>query len=200
MVVLISTDRRTKVISVLQEGKWILYGQSKTIREICTVLGILNSAAEYFPWARAQLFVLENLLRDAIRKRYKQAKASKKCREDISIKKRRLPPSMYHRMVSISAVIEAKFAFADDLKINIPEQATSAILTLYKYLMKNEPWECPIGHIVPRTPTWTSYGDASEQYIGLFIKSEKVICILPITQSLKARIHKKKCSSTTWST
>ena len=75
------------------------------------------------------------------------------------------------------------------LEITIPEHVTAAVLTLYKYLVKNKPWECPIGHIVPKIPTWTSYSDASEQCIGLFIKSEKVICILPFTQSLKARIN-----------
>ena len=186
MIVIVSTDRRLKVICFLEEEDLIVYGHSKTIRQICTVLGILNSAAEYFPWARAQLFVLENLFCIAIRKRYLQAKASKKCQEDISAKNQRLPPSMYYCMTNIEAVTEAQFAYADNLKITIPEHATAAVFTIYKYLVKNKPWECPIGHIVPRTLTWTSYGDASKQCIGLFIKSERVICILPFTQSLKA--------------
>ena len=46
----------------------------------------------------------------------------------------------------------------------------------------------------PKNPglTWTSYGGASKQCIGLFVKSEKVFCILPFTQSLKARIDANK--------
>ena len=162
IVILISKDRQLKIRCFLQEEEWIVSSHSKTIGQICTVLGILNSAAEYFPWARAQLFVLEHLFRIAIRTCYIQAKASKKCKEDISAKKQRLPPSMYYRMTSIEAVVEAQFAYANDLKITIPEHATAGVLIIYKYLVKNKPWECPIGHIVPRTPTWTSYGDARE--------------------------------------
>ena len=89
---------------------------------------------------------------------------------------------MYYHVKSIEAVVEAQFAYADDLKIIIPEQATTAVCTIYKYRTKNKPWECPICDIVPRIPTWTSYGDASEQYIGFFIKSEKVFFVLPFTQ------------------
>ena len=188
MVVLISKDRRLKVICFLEEDDSIVSGHSKTIRQICTVLRILNSDGEHFPWARAQLFVLENLLCIAIRTRYIQAKGSKKCQEDISTKKQRLPPSMYYRMTSIEAVVEAQFAYADDLEITIPKQATAFVCTIYKYLVRNQPWKCPFGHIIPRILTWTSYSDASEQCIGLFIKSEKVFCILLFTQSLKARI------------
>ena len=49
MVVLIFKDQQLKVICFLQEEDWIFSGHSKTIRQICTVLGILNSAAKYFP-------------------------------------------------------------------------------------------------------------------------------------------------------
>ena len=65
-------------------------------------------------------------------------------------------------MTSIKAVVEAQFAFTEDLKIDIPDQATSAVLTLFKHLVKKQPWECPSGHIVPKTPTWTSYSDTSK--------------------------------------
>ena len=69
---------------------------------------------------------------------------------NISIKKQCLPPSMYYRMMSIEAVVKAQFAYANNLKIIIPRQATAAVCTIYKYLVNNKPWECSIGHIVPR--------------------------------------------------
>ena len=88
----------------------------------------------------------------------------------------------------IGAAREAQFVYADDLELEIGKTITEAVLTIYNYLLSNEPWECPIGHIVPRVPTWTSYGDASEQCVAFFIKSEKVFCILPFTKALKTRI------------
>ena len=150
MVVIISKNRRLKVLCYLKEEGWTILGHFKTIRQICTALGILNSAAEYFPWAKAQLFVLENLLRIVIQNRFIQAKASKKFREEISISKTRLPTSMYYRMNSIAAGMEAQFVYANDLEMKIGEQITTAVLIIYDYLFNNEPWECPIGHIVPR--------------------------------------------------
>ena len=55
---------------------------------------------------------------------------------------------MYHGMNSIEAGMEAQFAYANDLEMKIGEQITTAVLTIYDYLFNNEPWECPIGHIV----------------------------------------------------
>ena len=54
------------------------------------------------------------------------------------------------------------------------------------------PWECTIGHIVPRIPTWMSSGNAYKQYIGLYIKSEKVFYVLPFTKTLKEYIEANK--------
>ena len=108
-----------------------------------TVLGILNLAAKYFPWARAQLFVLKNLLRIITRSRFLQAKASKKYSEDISIKRKQLPTSMYYRMKNTKAVVKAQFVYANNLQIIIPEQATTAVYTIYKYLAKKRTVEMP---------------------------------------------------------
>ena len=188
MVVIISAIRKKKILLFLFEENWITAGHKKTIRQICSVLGILNSAAEYFPWARAQLFVLENLLRELIRARFIQAKRSPTLRKQIEEKQNRLPPALFHRMKSIEAIDEAAYVYSNHMKVIILKTVTSRICILFKYLTQNEPWECPIGHIVPRIPTWTSYGDACEQCIGLFIESEKVFYILPYTKALKARI------------
>jgi hypothetical protein len=57
MVVIVSAKRRTKIISYMTTEGWTTVGSSKTIREACTVLGLIGSAAEYNPWARSQLFI-----------------------------------------------------------------------------------------------------------------------------------------------
>jgi hypothetical protein len=51
MVVIVSVKRQTKIISHMTKEGWTIVGASKTIREACTVLGLIGSAAEYNPWA-----------------------------------------------------------------------------------------------------------------------------------------------------
>ena len=78
MVVIVSAKRRTKIISYMTAEGWTTVGSSKTIREACTVLGLIGSAAEYNPWARSQLFILQNLVREELAKRFKAAKISER--------------------------------------------------------------------------------------------------------------------------
>ena len=95
-------------------------------------------------------------------------------------------------MKSIGAKDEAAYVYRNDLKVIINETITARILILFRYLTQNKPWECPIGHIVPRIATWITYGDACEQCIGFYTDSEKVFCILPYTKLLKIRIDADK--------
>jgi hypothetical protein len=76
MVVIVSAKRRTKIISYMTTEGWTTTGSFKTIREACTVLGLIGSAAEHNPWARLQLFILQNLVREELAKRSKAAKIS----------------------------------------------------------------------------------------------------------------------------
>jgi hypothetical protein len=78
MVVIVSAKRRTKIISYMTAEGWTTVGSSKTIREACTVLGLIGSAAEYNPWAQSQLFILQNLVREELAKRFKAAKISER--------------------------------------------------------------------------------------------------------------------------
>jgi hypothetical protein len=78
MVVIVPAKRRTKIIiSYMTTEGWTTVGSSKTIREVCTVVGLIGSAAEYNPWAQSQLFILQNLVREELAKRLKAAKISK---------------------------------------------------------------------------------------------------------------------------
>jgi hypothetical protein len=86
MVAIVSVKRQTKIISYMTKEGWTTVGKSKTIREACTVLGLIGSAAEYNPWARAQLFLLQNLVREELAKRFKAAKISERLHGQIDKK------------------------------------------------------------------------------------------------------------------
>jgi hypothetical protein len=89
MVVIVSAKQRTKIISYMTAEGWTTVGSSKTIREACTVLGLIGSAADYNPWARSQLlFILQNLVREELAKRFKAAKISEQLHSLIDNKVR----------------------------------------------------------------------------------------------------------------
>jgi hypothetical protein len=76
MVVIVSAKQRTKIISYMTTEGWTTVGSSKTIREACTVLGLIGSAAEYNLRAQSQLFILQNLVREEVAKRFKAGNGS----------------------------------------------------------------------------------------------------------------------------
>ena len=65
-----------------------------------------------------------------------------------------------------------------------------AISQIYQYLASDQPWESPIGHIVPRDPWGESHGDSSESAIGVVIPTIEVFILLPFGESLCNRIKK----------
>ena len=190
MVVIVSEKRQAKVVSYLTKEGWTTPGSTKTIREACTVLGLIGSAAEYHPWARAQLFILQNLVREELQKRFLEAQVSARLRKTIDNKKRRLPTSLLYRMSSIQARTFAEYMYRNGVKMNIGEAIVKSIkIIIYSLLRKR--WECPIGHIVPRSPTWTSTGDSSELALSVYIKQSKVWCMVPFGKELSTRIKGK---------
>jgi hypothetical protein len=187
MVVIVSVKRRTKLIDYMTAEGWTTVGLSKTIREVYTVLGLVGSAAGYNPWARSQLFILQNLVREELATRFKTAKISERLHGLIDNKVRRLSTSMGHRMDSIIARTYAEYMHHNGIKMNISEAITKSIRIIVMSLTRKR-WECPIRHIVPRIPTWTTEGDASDLALSVYIKQAKVWCMVPFGKDLLSRI------------
>jgi hypothetical protein len=124
MVVIVSAKRRTKIISYMTAEGWTTVGSSKTIREACTVLGLIGLAAEYNPWERSQLFILQNLVREELAQRFKAAKISERLHGLIDNKVRQLSTSMGHRMDSIVARTYAEYMYRNGIKMKISEDIT----------------------------------------------------------------------------
>jgi hypothetical protein len=173
MVVIVSVKRRTKLIDYMTAEGWTTLGLSKTIREACTILGLVGSAAEYNPWARSQLFILQNLVREELATRFIAAKISERLHGLIDNKVRRLPTSMGHRMDSIIAITYTEYTYRNGIKLNVSEAITKSIRIIVLSLTRKR-WECLIGHIVPRIPAWTTEGDASDLALSVYIKQAKV--------------------------
>ena len=187
MVVVVSVRRRAKVIAYLTDEGWTVVGSLKSIREACTVLGLIGSAAEYNPWARAQLFILQNLVREELAIRYKKAKIDQRLKKLIDNKVRRLPTTMRHRMESIVATEYAAYMYRNGIYFALSEPITKCVMIIIRSLADKR-WECPIGHIIPRMPTWTTSGDASDLALSVYIKQAKVFCLVPFGKDLFSRI------------
>jgi hypothetical protein len=89
--------------------------------------GVIGLAAEYNPWARLQLFILQNLVREELAKRFKAAKISERLHDLINNKVRRLSTSMGHRMDSIVARTYAEYMYRNGMKMKISEDITKCI-------------------------------------------------------------------------
>jgi hypothetical protein len=166
---------------------WTIVGSSKTIREACTVLGLIGSAAEYNLWAQSQLFILQNLVREELAKRFKAAKISERLHDLIDNKVRRLSTGMGHQMDSIVARTYAEYMYRNGIKMKISEDITKCIHIIVMSLTRKR-WECPIGHIVPRTPIWTTEGDSSDLALSVYIKQSKVWYMVPFGKDLFSRV------------
>jgi hypothetical protein len=178
MVVIVSAKRRTKIISYMTTEGWTTVGSSKTIREAFTVLGLIGLAAEYNPWARSKLFILQNLGREELAKRFEAAKISEQLHGLIDNRVRRLSTSMGHQMDGIVARTYAEYMYRNGIKMKISEAITKCIQIIVMSLTRRQ-WECPIGRTVPRTPIWTTEGNSSDLALSVYIKQSKVWCMVP---------------------
>ncbi|KAG7367496.1 hypothetical protein IV203_030167 [Nitzschia inconspicua] len=125
MVVEISPRRRSKLITYLSQEKW-LQPRTATLVEIATVVGMIDSAAEFFPWARVQVLVLQDLLRDCIRQEYRRAIKSHTLVTQLRDFRRLLPHSLSNRFEQLRCRKLAEFVWRSRRHVQISRACTSA--------------------------------------------------------------------------
>ncbi|KAG7371384.1 hypothetical protein IV203_019954 [Nitzschia inconspicua] len=152
-----------------------------TLVEIATVVGMIDSAAEFFPWARVPVLVLQDLLRDCIRQEYRRAIRSRKLVTQLHDLQRQLSRSLSDRFEQLRCRKLAEFVWRSRWHVQISRACTSALNVVYDYLVAAHPWEQPIGHIVSRNPAFFATTDASEQAVGVAIPSLSLSCFLPVS-------------------
>ena len=188
MTVQLSPRRREKILAYLTEERWLLPGKHATLKHIATVTGIIASAATYFPWGRAQLLVLYSLLHDHIASSYHALQRTTGIKRRLAHAHRVMPKELSFRLSHLSSQYHAQYIWDNKMSITIPDAVRKSLQTLYKYIHSRQPWEQPIGHIVPRTPTFVATSDASTKAIGVHIPTIRAWCLIPFGPELSNRV------------
>ncbi|KAG7336559.1 hypothetical protein IV203_030433 [Nitzschia inconspicua] len=141
----------------------------------------IDIAAEFFPWARVQVLVLQDLLRDCIRQEYRRATKSRTLVTQLHDFQRQLPRSLSDRFEHLRCRKIAEFVWHSRRHVQISHACVSALNVVYDYLVAAHPWEQPIGHIVSRDPAFFATSDASEQAVGVAVPSLSLWCFLPVS-------------------
>ena len=190
MSVQLSPCCREKILEFLLEEEWVTVQDKARIREIAQVMGMMQSACEFFHWGLAQLLIVQQLLRIAIKKGYKAARASNRVYQRIIDITRSLPKTMQYRLRFLPEQQYAHYLWSSKTLITITEAIRTALRRIYQYLLSGKPWETPIGHIVDRDYACVSTQDASHHAIAVQIPKRKVWMILPFSQRIFDRIKK----------
>lgn len=152
--------KRSQLLTLLQS--WLLR-TSFTLPEIAQLLGTLENHTRYTPWARPWYFSLQNAVRRSLHQRFSilQRKSALWTRR-ASLLRRSLPPALAKRLSPLIARDKAKFLWATDQSFSLDPLTRGAISALHHYVADTtEPWETPLGMIIPRAPQFLLRGDAS---------------------------------------
>ena len=189
MLVRLSPRRRTKLIALLKKGNWTTTRKSATLKELAQVFGMLRSAAEFFPWALAQLLALQQIIRIAVRKGYAYAKMRQRfSHREIEYVQRIMPRELSFRLRFIREKHMLKALWSSKIAVKIDADAKKGLKRLYDRLVTDLPWETHIGHIVDRDYAIRSTQDASHLAIGVQIPALRIFLLLPYSAKTVSQI------------
>ncbi len=152
--------KREALISLLQ--LW----QSTTeysLHDIAQLIGVLEFHTRYARWARCWYFALQNAVCRALHKRFYalQRQYNRFAAREQAVCES-LPTSLLDRLSSIVAKEKAVFLWNKRATFATTPDVTACICFLLQYVQTHDnPWETPLGMIIPRIPHFSSYGDAS---------------------------------------
>jgi hypothetical protein len=193
MLVKLSPRRRKKLIALMQKGNWTTTRKSATIKELAQIFGMLRSAAEFFPWALAQLLALQQTIRIAVRKGYAYAKIRQRfSNRKIQHIQRIMPRELSYRLRFIHEKEMLRTLWSSNIAITIDTDAKKGLTRLYDRLITDLPWETHIGHIVDRDYAIRSTQDASHLAIGVQIPALKIFLLLPYSEKTVSLIKADK--------
>ena len=188
MMVELSPRQREKIIAFIEFHGWTTTKESATIKELAQILGLLQNACFIFPWGLAQLFIVQNLLRDNVTKAFNNAQRNRRLQKLIVDESNKVPSNMSYRLRYLKMAMECRFLWQSKSSIVISKQVCFAIKIIYDFLLSSARWESPIGHLIPRDPFMESQGDASYMCIGVTIPAIKVFVLLPYSKEIRQRI------------
>lgn len=177
MTVSLTNEKRQRLITAIDLR---LNAATSSIREIATLHGMLISAAEYSQWGKAQVFVVQNLLRVLIRERYYKAKHWSDRAQRRQHIFDQLPRELRKRTDSLVATEIAAFVWRNRIQFAFDRNLRRSLATIRSYLSSpSNPWERPIGHLIPREPTVTGTTDASEYALAGYLPTIETFFLVP---------------------
>jgi len=130
--------------------------------EIATLLGTLENHTRYARWARCWFFSLQNAVWTILHGRYKIVSRNFNRSGRTATLRRQLPATMLTRLHSILARDKAQLIWATKQRYAVTPEIRASLQNLLAYTTDTaDPWDVPLGLIVPRDHHVSSRGDAS---------------------------------------
>ncbi|CAB9523034.1 hypothetical protein SEMRO_1369_G266880.1 [Seminavis robusta] len=137
--------------------------------EIAHLLGTLENHTKYARWARCWCCALQNAVRRALVARFHIVQRRFNRRGKELHLRRELPSALLGRIESLILRERAKLLWTTRQRFTVDIDMKTSISHLLAYVQASaDPWEVPLGLIVPREPHFSSRGDASKAGGGAY--------------------------------
>lgn len=192
MVVTLLPEKRALIIELLQ--RWLGESNTFTLVELARLLGTLVDASQYCDWAKARLFVLQNLLRNLLYSRYRAISRIFPETAARLTQNSDLPKDLQHRLGSLISRAQARVLWHHKQKYKLPRACRAELRTILSFMSEPvmNPWEKLIGHIVPRDPAFNSAGDASHLGMGAHIDELQLMIFVPWSKTTRAQLSNER--------
>ena len=131
--------------------------------------GQLGSASTTCRWARATFFGLQNALRRAIAIKFCQVRAYYARSGRRQAIAGQLPANLWKRLEGLVSRDIADLMWRSSSSFPMTDPIRSELRALHDYLADpSQPWSISIGHLITRSPTSISIGDASQVAGGAY--------------------------------
>ena len=151
--------KRQQLEALLKD--WLSRG-SYELLEIAHLLGVLENHTKYARWARCWYFTLQNNVRRILRQRHEiLLRRYNRDQRELAFK-RQLPGNLLDRMTHLISGERARLLWSTRQKFTVDPGTRACVANLHRYVTTTgDPWNVPLGMIVPREPHFWSRGDAS---------------------------------------
>ena len=159
MTLYLLEHKRTQLLGLL--STWLAMPDFDLL-QCAEMLGHLGSATATCRWARVLFFGLQNLFRRHLVVQCHKAEGYFERNGGAARIAAALEPGLAKRFESLVSREVASLLWRSKKRFSITEPVRAELQYLHTYLSDfSNPWEVLIGHVVPRSPTYQSAGDAS---------------------------------------
>ena len=137
---------------------------SFTLQQAATFHGKLESLSKYCPWARVWFFALQNAIRRILSARFHYIKRTYNRKRRRQQLEGTMPAGSEPRITQLLVKEKAQLLWSHHPfeQYTVTSEIQFCTQSIFDHLSnRNNDWGQQIAHIVPRDPTFTSLGDAS---------------------------------------